>query len=153
MLLCTKARQNCSKVLSVASWNSSHACCIAAWKQESTMPVFKHFYPKCQRKDPNVTTCEDIWSSLPTIMVGCDESIAQTNESHGSHMEVCPFGHHALGTSWAQMEICPAVVDCDQMPHLWRWWISSWQQWHWWWTHGTLSAASTHFKWELTLFV
>ena len=21
-----------------------------------------------------------------------------------------------LGTSWAQIEICPAVVDCDQMP-------------------------------------
>ena len=31
-------------------------------------------------------------------------------------MEVSPFGHHMLGTSWAQMEICPAVVDCDQMP-------------------------------------
>ena len=31
-------------------------------------------------------------------------------------MEVCPFGHHMLRTSWAQMEICPAVVDCDKMP-------------------------------------
>ena len=49
-------------------------------------------------------------------MVGCDESVAQTSQSHGSYMEVCPFGHHMLGTSWAQMEICPAVVDCDQMP-------------------------------------
>ena len=49
-------------------------------------------------------------------MAGCDESIAQTSHSHGSYMEVCPFGHHMLGTSWTQMEICPAVVDCDQMP-------------------------------------
>ena len=31
-------------------------------------------------------------------------------------MEVCPLGHHMLGNSWAQMEICPAVVDCDHMP-------------------------------------
>ena len=31
-------------------------------------------------------------------------------------MEVCPLGNYMLGTSWAQMEICPAVVDCDQMP-------------------------------------
>ena len=43
--------------------------------------------------------------SLPPTMIGCNESIAQTSQSHGSHMEVCPFGHHMLGTSWAQMEI------------------------------------------------
>ena len=49
-------------------------------------------------------------------MAGCDESIAKTSQPHGSYMEVCPFGHHMLGTSWAQMKICPAVVDCDQMP-------------------------------------
>ena len=49
-------------------------------------------------------------------MVGCDESIAQTSQSHGSYMEVCLFRHHMLGTSWAQMEICPVVADCDQMP-------------------------------------
>ena len=55
-------------------------------------------------------------ASLPPSMVGCDESIAQTSQSHGSYMEVSPFGHHMLRTSWAQMEICPAVVDCDQMP-------------------------------------
>ena len=49
-------------------------------------------------------------------MVGCDDSIAQTSQSYGSYMEVCPFGHHMLGTSLAQMEICPAVVGCNQMP-------------------------------------
>ena len=30
--------------------------------------------------------------------------------------KVCPFGHHMVGTSWTQMEICPFAVDCDQMP-------------------------------------
>ena len=49
-------------------------------------------------------------------MAGCDDSIAHMSHFHGSYMEVCPFGHHMLGTSWTQMEICPAVVDSDQMP-------------------------------------
>ena len=52
MPLCILARRNCSKVLSIASWNSSHAFCIAARRQESMMPVSKHLYPKCQRKVP-----------------------------------------------------------------------------------------------------
>ena len=45
-------------------------------------------------------------------MVGCDESIAQTSQSHGSYMKECPFAGNQLGTDG----ICPAVVDCDLMP-------------------------------------
>ena len=50
-------------------------------------------------------------------MVGCDESIAQTSQSHGSYMKVCPFGHHMLGTNWAQMEfvlLWLTVIKCHR---------------------------------------
>ena len=53
---------------------TAHACCIAGRTQEAMLPISRHFYPKCQRKDPNVATCEEIWSSLPTTMAGCDSS-------------------------------------------------------------------------------
>ena len=65
-----------------------------------------NIYPKCQRKDPNVATCEDIWSSLPTTMFASSESKTQASQSHGSYMEVCPFGqHHMLETRWPWMDI------------------------------------------------
>ena len=39
----------------------TRGCCIAARRQESIMPVSKHLYPKCQRKDPK---CHNMWRHL-----------------------------------------------------------------------------------------
>ena len=75
------------------------------------------FIQNAPKRTQNVTKFEDIWSSLPATMVGCDESIAQTSQSHGSYMEVCPFGHHMLGTNWAQMEfvlLWVTVIKCHR---------------------------------------
>ena len=48
-------------------------------------------------------------------MVGCDKSIAQTIQSHGSYGSVPIWTSHA-GNQLGTDVICPAVVDCDQMP-------------------------------------
>ena len=47
--------------LSVASWNSTHACCIEARRKEPMITVSKHFYLKFQRKDPK---CHNMWRHL-----------------------------------------------------------------------------------------
>ena len=103
-------------LLSVASWNGSHACCIAARRQESMMPVSKHFYPKCQRKDPK---CHNVWRHLiqPPYHHGRLWWINSSNESiswliYGSVPIWTSHAGNQLGTDG----ICPAVVDCDQMP-------------------------------------
>ena len=61
----------------------------------------------------NVTTCEEICSSLPTTMSVCDEQNSSKSIMAHIQKKICPFGqHHMLETSWTWMEIFPTVIKC-----------------------------------------
>ena len=78
---------------------------------------------KIQKRTQNVATCEEICSSLPTTMSGCDEQ----NSSESIMAHICKYAHLDNITCWK-----PVEHGCKFVPLrsnatgsvLWRWWIS-----------------------------
>ena len=100
----------------------AHARCIAGTTQESMMPISRHFYPKCKKKTQCVATCEEICSSLPTTISGCDEQ----NSSESIMAHIWKYSHLDNITFWKPVEhgwqFFPLWSNAAGSA-LWRWWI------------------------------